>query len=135
MNYLEYNTECLRESMAISCSLIAFEFYKNKKYLFVVLFAFLAFNFHVSSIGALLIPVIFKIKFTRKSFFIVLIISLASPFIYQVLPDQTKFLLALSDSKNLADYYNNQFSQTLNVNYYIMHVIYYVFIPMSLSYI
>lgn len=134
MNYLEYNTECLRESMAISCSLIAFEFYKNKKYLFVVLFAFLAFNFHVSAIGALLIPVIFKIKFTRKSFFIVLIISLTSPFIYQALPDQTKFLLALSDSQNLADYYNNQFSQTLNANYYIMHVIYYVFIPMFLSY-
>ena len=37
MNYLEYNTECLRESMAISCSLIAFEFYKNRKYLFVAL--------------------------------------------------------------------------------------------------
>ena len=62
MNFLEYNTECLREAMAISCSLIAFDFYKNKKYLFVVLFGFLAFSFHISAIGALFIPLLSKIR-------------------------------------------------------------------------
>lgn len=134
MNYLEYNTECLRESMAISCSLIAFEFYKGKKYLFTTLFAFLAFNFHVSAIGALLIPIIFRIKFTKKSFFVVLVLSLTSPFIYQMLPDQTKLLISITGNQDLADYYNNQFSRTLNANYYIMHVVYYVFIPMYLAY-
>ena len=134
MNYLEYNTECLREAMAVSCVLIAFEFYKNKKYLFVILFGFLAFNFHVSAIGGLIIPFLFKIKFTKKSFFVILVISLLSPFLYQMLPDQTKFLIALTGSQEMADYYNNQFSQTLNANYYTMHVVYYVFIPMSLAY-
>ena len=134
MNYLEYNTECLREAMAVSCVLIAFEFYKDKKYLFVILFGFLAFNFHVSAIGALIIPFLFKIKFTKKSFFVILVISLLSPFLYQMLPDQTKLLIALTGSQEIADYYNNQFSQTLNANYYTMHVVYYVFIPMSLAY-
>ena len=134
MNYLEYNTECLREAMAISCSLIAFEFYRNKRYLLVVLFGFLAFNFHVSAIGALLIPLLFKIKFSKRSFLIIFIVSLISPFIYQMLPDQTKLLITLTGNQGMADYYNNQFSQTLNANYYMMHVVCYVFIPMSLAY-
>lgn len=134
MNYLEYNTECLRETMAVSCILVAFEFYKKKRYLFVALFAFLAFNFHVSAIGALLIPFISRIKFTKRSFSFVLVLSLLSPFIYQMLPDQTKFLLALTGRQEMADYYNSQFSQTLNMNYYMMHITYYVFIPMSLAY-
>lgn len=134
MNYLEYNTECLREAMAISCSLIAFEYYKRKKNLFVILFGFFAFNFHISAIGALFIPLLFKIQFTKKSFLIILVISLLSPFLYQMLPDQTKFLLALTGSEDMAGYYNSQFSQTLNTNYYIQHIVYYVFIPMSLAY-
>lgn len=134
MNYLEYNTECLREAMAVSCTLIAFEFYKNKRYLFVILFGFFAFNFHVSAVGALLIPFISKIRFTKRSFFFVLVLSLFSPFIYQMLPDQTKFLIDLTGRQEMADYYNSQFSQVLNMNYYIMHIICYVFIPMSLAY-
>lgn len=134
MNYLEFNTECLREAMAVSCSLIAFEFYKDKRYFLVILFGFLAFNFHVSAIGALFIPLLFNIKFTKKSFFIILSISLLSPFLYQILPDQTKLLVALTRNQEMANYYNNQFSQTLNANYYIMHVFYYIFIPMSLAY-
>lgn len=134
INYLEFNTECLRESMAISFALMAFEFYKNKNYLLLVLFAFLAFNFHVSAIGACLIPIIFKIRFTKKSFMVVLGLSLISPFIYQMLPDQTKLIMTLTGSQEMSDYYNNQFSQTLNANYYLMHVFSYVFIPMSLAY-
>lgn len=134
MNYLEYNTECLREAMAISFSLIAYEFYKSKKYIFVLLFAFLAFNFHISALGALLIPLLYKVKFSKKSFTIILLLALVSPFIYQALPDQTQLIMSLTGRQDMSSYYNNQFSQTLNTNYYIMHVAIYVFIPFFLAY-
>lgn len=133
INYLEFNTECLRESMSISFVLIAFEMYKRKKYILTISLAFVAFNFHVSAIGALIIPFIHNIKFSRRSFAIISIIAIVSPFIYQMLPDQAKFFISVTGKEDLVNWYNNrEFSTTLNINYYIQHVVYYVFIPMFL---
>ena len=133
INYLEFNTECLREAMAISFVLIAFEMFKRKKYFWTAVLSFIAFNFHVSAIGALIIPLIHNTKFTRKSFVIISIVALLSPFIYQFIPDPAKFVISVTGKSDLVNWYNNrEFSTTLNINYYIQHVVYYVFIPMSL---
>ena len=132
LNYLEFNTECLRESMAISFALIAFVFYERKKYIVVVVLGFIAFNFHVSAIGALLLPIIAKLNLSKRNFYILFIILLISPFIYRIIPDQTRLILSYTGSEDLAGYYNSEFSTVLNTNFYIQHVFYHVLIPMYL---
>lgn len=132
LNYLEFNTECLRESMAISFALIAFVFYERRNYIVVAILGFIAFNFHVSAIGALLLPIIAKFNLSKRNFYILFIILLVSPFIYRIIPDQTRFILSYTGSEDLAGYYNSEFSTVLNTNFYIQHVFYHVLIPMCL---
>lgn len=133
LNYLEFNTECLRESLAVATVLIAFECFKSKKYILTCILAFIAFNFHISAMFALVIPLLYRIKFTQRSFFVIVLIALASPFIYQMIPDQAQIIINITGQDNLIDSYNTRdFSTTLNANFYIMHVFQYVVIPMLL---
>lgn len=55
-NYLNLNTEVLRESLAVCCFLIAWPFFRDGKWLRYYLFTLLACLFHISALVTLLLP-------------------------------------------------------------------------------
>lgn len=129
-NFLEFNTECLRESLAIAMCLLMFLCLKNDKFIAAGVLWIIAFYFHISSIIALLYPVIVKWKYTQKGTNLIFGIAIALPFIYQLIPSQLSLIISMTGQE---DYYNSydirEFNSHLNANYYIMHTIKYVILP------
>lgn len=65
--YLNLNTEVLRESMAIACLLLGWEFFYRHKWWQYYLICAVAFFFHPSSAFMMILPV-FTLKFFHKAF-------------------------------------------------------------------
>lgn len=134
LNYFEFNMEIERECISVSMGLIAYDFFQNKHYLFAVLAGIIAYEFHVSALIIILIPFFSYIGFTKKSFLIILAFSIFLPSLYMAVPNLRLYASLLFNQQNwLVDSYIQQnFSKTLTLNYYVMHIIKYVIIPFGM---
>lgn len=130
LNYLEYNMEIMRESMAVACVLFSLHFYEKKRYLWALVFIALGYEFHISCMIALLYPFLSKVYWTNKSAFIVLSLSIIIPLVYISIPNLNVYILLLTAQDTLAEQYSIQeLNQELNINYYILIIFKYVLIP------
>lgn len=129
LNYLEFNTEIIRESLAVASTLIAYLFFKRKKYVWACMLWFVAFMFHVSALAALLYPLIARVKYTSKTAVVLLIVLLVVPIFYQMLPDQTQLIIALTGQETYSGYFIQEFNSRLNSNFYVWHIFRYVLFP------
>lgn len=130
LNYLEYNMEIMRESMAVACVLFALHFYEKKRYLWALAFVVLGYEFHISCMIALLYPFLSRVYWTNKSALIVLALSIIIPLVYISIPNLNAYIVLLTNQDALADQYSVQeLNPELNVNYYILFVFKYVLIP------
>ena len=135
INFLEYNTEIVRESLAIACSLIAFGRYEDKKYAWSLFWVLAAYLFHSSAIIAVLMPIAtFLDRIPRKlvmSFFVVF--AFAIPFVYEKL-EFLNYIDYLSDNQaNLAEYYlEKEGSAGANGNFYILFYTKFLCVPFML---
>ena len=138
INYLEYNTEIIRESLAIACGLIAFIQIEKNKYIWAVFWGFIAFMFHNSALILLLFPLAVLLNHTPKKFILVffLLMALMIPIIYE----RTDFSLVISmldeDSSMMLNYRLNQELNTeYNLNYFIVHYFKYIIFPAVLIWV
>ena len=92
----------MREAMAISIVLIAFDFFKNKKYIIFSILVLLASTFHFSAIVFFMVIPFSKIKFSKKNIFISIIV-----FILLFIYGETIFILLSKISPRLSDYINS----------------------------
>lgn len=65
--YLNLNTEVLREALAVCCFLLAWPFFRDGKWIFYYIFAFLALSFHLSG-GVMLFFPLFVLPGIRYCF-------------------------------------------------------------------
>ena len=62
-----FNCEILRESLAVSCGLLAFNHYSGKEWRKYYIFALLALSFHKSAVCLLFLPLLYNYTSTRIS--------------------------------------------------------------------
>lgn len=131
INYLEFNTEILRESLSIAVSLSAFEFLKRKKYIAFSLAIFIALNFHISAVIVIIYPLCNIIKYSNKQIIAISAISLILPFLYSKIPGLSDFLNGLLGQDELVNRYSSQeLNQDLNVFYFLFLFFRFAFIPL-----
>ena len=123
LNFLEFNFEIQRESLAIVMGLLGMELWQNKKYLYSCLSFLIGFYFHFSIVGLLLFPILLKIKDSPKSIIMFSTAAAISPWIWQVIPNADLFLLLTSD----ADFYEGYIKQTLFNNYNLIYYLKFYF--------
>ena len=91
--YLYFNTEIMRESLAVSMFLLAYPYFKQKQWLKYYCLAIIAFLFHSSAIVTLLFPVFRYIAFSKKSVIILLGVFVLLNMATYIIPSALNFLL------------------------------------------
>lgn len=115
-NYLNLNTEVIRESMAVAFGLLAYDALKEKKWVRMCLMSFLAYEFHVSGLVVPLVLLLSVIPDTKLSRLISLAICLSMVTLWALLPDLSLYTELLFSE----DYSRMYFSQETNVEYNII---------------
>jgi len=73
--YLYFNTEILRETLAICVFILSLRYYLLKKWTIYYIFCFIAFLFHISAIVLFFLP-LFSSIWTKRSYFIFFVVIL-----------------------------------------------------------
>lgn len=133
LNYFEYNMEIMRECIAVSLGLLAYENIMNKRYMLAAVFIYIAYQFHVSALILLLIPFLANVAFTKKSFYIILSVSLIIPAIYMAVPNLEQYAMLIFNQEDWVNdnYLKQEYNAALSLNFYITHILKYVIIPFS----
>lgn len=131
-NYLEFNFEIMREVMAVSFSLLYFSSLEKKRFFLAFVYFILANMMHASAIMIILFPFLFKIKFSRKLVWIVLVFSVAEISIYQIIPDISMYAdLVFGYGEYGEKYLERVINTDYNLNYYIFHFTKFLILPLS----
>lgn len=136
INYFEYNTEIIRESLAVIMGLLAFNQLEKKKYFLYLLFAFTAFMFHSSGLIVLFMPVgLFLNRIPKKYIFIFFIaLAIIMPIIYE----KTDFATLVSLMGEAEQRQSFRLVQTVEADYnfkfYIVHYFKFLILPGFLIY-
>jgi len=91
--YLYFNTEIMRESLAVCFFLLAYPFYKSKNWIKYYLFTIIAFFFHSSAIITLVFPIFRYINFNKKGIIILFGAFIVLNSATYLLPSALNFLL------------------------------------------
>lgn len=123
--FFYFNTEIMKESMAISCFLLSIDAYISKRWGKFYLFSIVACFFHLSALILLLFPFFRRLK---MSFGFVLVIFLFA-FLLKILSPYLE-VLSFLDSSGRIDKYMNM--EKLNLTWVFLSLLQYSFIPMFL---
>lgn len=135
-NYLEFNTEILRESIAVCITLLSYNALKNNKIVKYILFSALAICFHISSVIVLIFPLLINVKYSHLSFTALSIVSAILPILYLQFPYFDYLVsLFLGDSEYLASYAIQEVNEGFNFNYYVGHLIHYLVVPLGFVFV
>lgn len=130
LNYIEFNTEIMRESMAVSLGLLSYNYLKKNNKVCYFICVICAYSFHISAMILLLYPILYKIRYTNRSFNIIFISIIILPFVYMALPNLNVWITYLTDQEELIDQYVVQeVNTTLNYKYYFVHLVKYALLP------
>ena len=91
--YIYFNTEIMRESLAVCFFLLAYPYYKSKSLVKYYLFTVVAFLFHSSAIITLLFPVFRYVSFNKKGVFVLLGVFIVLNAASYLIPSALNFLL------------------------------------------
>lgn len=128
-NSLEFNTEVIRESMAVSVFLLGVNNLFNKKYLKYYIYCIVAFGFHVSALLAFVFPLLLLIKVNALSVAIAAAIMIALDRLYEALPQVFSLLSFLGGNvEDLIESYYRE-GEEANLNRYLLHAIRWVVMP------
>jgi len=125
INFLEFNMEIMRESLAVCCGLIAYNYYSKSKWVYSIIWGIISVGFHISALILIIFPFLQKIKYSKKLIISFLIIGASLLSVFPLISEyinQIQFLL-MSSAQSLADkieiYNNSTINQRLNIYYFI----------------
>ena len=121
LNYFEYNTEIMREAIAVALGLVAIRYYQRGKKKQFVLLLILAFEFHISAIILSIVPFLLNIKYSRKLLILVFINSVFIPIVFSQISGLADllYLFTGSDPEYLLEYLNQSLDTSRNLLYYV----------------
>lgn len=110
ISYLEFNTEIMRESIAIAFTVIGMNALLKKKIITYYFYCFIALGFHLSALSAFAFPLFMLIKFNWKSIIICAGICVGVTIIYLRLPNliNTLTIINYGLENNIMRYYNEE---------------------------
>lgn len=131
LNYFEFNMEIMRECISVSLGLLAYECLKSRRYIFMAILIYIAYQFHISALILTLMPLFAAIKFSKKSFFVVLVVAISFPALYIAMPNLELYANLLFNQEDWVNdaYLIQEYSDTLSTNYYVTHILKFLFIP------
>jgi hypothetical protein len=124
INYLEYNTEIIRESLAVACGLVAFIQVEKKKFIWAVLWVIIAYMFHNSALILLFFPLALSLNYIPPKYILVffLFLALIIPVIYERTDFSVVIALLDEDAAMMANYrLNQELDSSFNSNFFIVH--------------
>lgn len=131
LNYFEYNMEIMREAIAVVLGLVAVVFYEKHRRFYFILLLMLAFEFHISAIILAIIPLITKLKYSKKLVIITISLSVIVPFLFTQVSGLANLinLFTASDPEYLFHYLNQSMDNSRNLLYYLDLYLSYLIIP------
>jgi hypothetical protein len=119
--YIYFNTEVMRESLAVCVFLLAYPYFKDRKWLKYYLLAVLAFLFHSSAIITFVFPLFRNIKLNIKgiivlSFTFVILVTIA--FYFPSLIENILFSERLINRFEIYSQFKPSFRGMLNIFFY-----------------
>lgn len=129
-SYLEFNTEIIRESLAVCTFLCGFRFLKKKKWLPYYIFCILALGFHISAIMTFVIPFVYYIRLNWKIIVVCLAFITLSTTVYELAPDYLSYLDLLGGDSTLmeARYFSNELEMR-NWHSQVLYILKWVVFP------
>lgn len=136
LNYFEYNTEILRESLCVAIGLLIYELWEKKHYIYSAILLFIAFEIHVSALILFFFPIASNLRITKRLYYISIIILLILPSLYMAIPNLRLYATLIFNQEDWVNdnYLIQTFAEELNINFYINHVLRYIFIPFAIIY-
>lgn len=138
INYLEFNMDIQRESMAIAFGLLSWMSLDDKKTAKSILYFVLAFSFHISATMLLLYPLLTHVKTTTKSVVLMFAVAILIPIILFSIPNLNFIVSSIlnSDEASHIDLYTRQaFNEDINFNAYLIHILHFLFLCFVLFYL
>lgn len=124
---LYFNTEILRESLAIGVFLLNFENLKNERWRRYYLWCFVAIMIHYSAIILLAAPLFIYLKLNWKTIILLLLIG----FYYEMIIENILYLIPIkSAGKAVYIQLENMYNEKLNSNWLYLNLIQTVLIPL-----
>lgn len=131
INYFEYNTEIIRESLAVAMGLLAFNKLEKGKVLYYLLFAVCAYLFHTSGLIVFLMPIGIYLSRIPKKFILLFFIMVA--IIMPIIYEKTDFSLIInllgSAEQDQLYRLNQEIDKGFNLNFYIVHYFKFLIFP------
>ncbi len=132
INYLEFNTEIIRESLAVASGLVAFVQIEKKEYISAVLWVIIAYMFHNSALILFFFPLAMMLSRMPQKYVLVffLLLALVIPLIYERTDFSTVISMLDDVSSKMASARLNQVLDTAyNSNFFIRHYFRFIFVP------
>lgn len=131
-SYLEFNTEIIRESLAVCVILWGSEALIKKRWLKYYLFCFIALGFHISAVVSFFLPLFNLMKWKFKYIFVCLIIVVIFSIVYQIMPDYFTALGFLgSDAEVFFNRYYHEEARTGNLTSLIIYASKWIILPIA----
>jgi hypothetical protein len=129
--YLYFNTEILRESLAICCFLLAYPYFTKEKWIKYYLLAIVAIGFHYSALILLIAPIAKRFRFDARTFLWLFGVSV----LFVAFSEQLEeFLLWILGKAGVAERYAIYQFFKLNIKGTIANYIILFFIPALVIY-
>jgi len=124
--FLYFNTEILRESLAVSCFLINYKNFSNKKWINYYIITAVAISFHYSATLLLLFPLLRNLQFNWRFIFVLVIFII----VLLKLEPYLKYLEMFEQISNKVEVYLD--SDNLNLTWVLYNIIQVTIFPLSL---
>ena len=130
-SYLEFNTEIIKESLAICAILLGIDNIPKKHFIRYYLFCIIALGFHISAIIAFIFPLFYKIKFNIVGLAICLGSMVGFTALYSILPDYFNALNFITeDAETLMQRYYEEESSMGNISTWILYLSQWIILPL-----
>lgn len=129
-SYLEFNTEIIKESLAICVVLWGFDNLMKKRYVRYYLFCIIALGFHLSALIAFIFPLFYKIKFNFWGILICSVLLIIFTMVYTLLPEYFKALNFITeDAETMIRRYYEEESSMGNISTWILYLSRWIILP------
>ncbi len=129
--FLYFNTEIMRESLAVAIFLLSLHSFYKKKWIRYFLLVIIASLFHSSALITLFFPLVHRIKISNFFFYSILILTLLSNVLWKLFNESIHYFFILSSSiESKASAYLDNDAFIYNFNGILLGIIIYVLLPL-----
>ena len=132
--YLYFNTEILREALAVCVFLLSLKYFFSEKWLLYYIFCFVAFMFHISAVILFFLPLFNKL-WTNRSYFIFFAILLILFILFKNYISELINYIPHEGIRLKASHLMGALGASANLNGIIYTSVVYIIIPLILIYI